>query len=66
MAKLTANVSFDTQRAIKDPLFWLSLLLDRASCGLFDTGRWKRYVTVEGVSRSPRPIETDAPAPPDE
>lgn len=56
MAKLTANVSFDTDRAIKDPLFWLSLLLDRASFGLFKLGRWKRYVTVD-VGKAPDAIE---------
>ena len=46
MAKLTANVSLDTDRAIRDPLFWFGMMLDKITFGLIDMGRWKRYVSV--------------------
>lgn len=46
MDQLSAEFSFDTERAIRDPLFWVCIAIDKISFGLIDTGRWRRYVIV--------------------
>lgn len=46
MGYITQSIHFDTDRAIRDPLFWLDMIISRVSFGLVDIGRWKRYVTV--------------------
>lgn len=47
MGEIATGIHFDTARAIRDPLFWLDMIISRASFGLVDIGRWKRYLTVQ-------------------
>ncbi len=41
------HFSVDVDRAIRDPLFWFGIALNKITFGLIDTGRWKRYVKVD-------------------
>lgn len=41
------RVGVDVSRAIRDPLFWLDMIISRLSFGLIEIRRWERYVTVQ-------------------
>ena len=62
MAGAKIGISFDADRAIRDPLFWLDMIISRVTFGRIETGRWKRYVTVQ--DDEPQPILDRSVKPP--
>ncbi len=54
MAKLNINlrVSVDAKKAVRDPLIWLDFIIANLTRGRVETGRWKKYLTVQEVESS--------------
>lgn len=59
------RVGVDVSRAIRDPLFWLDMIISRLSFGLIEIRRWERYVTVRNDDPQPcHPRPAKPPMPP--
>lgn len=46
MATINITVRFRGKEAVRDPLFWLGLVLYKISFGRFGSGRIRRYMDV--------------------